>query len=578
MSQEKATIRSFQTIMSQFDGIATAGYPEQFAIDRFLKKFEVPSDDANAVRGTNCWNSFIEHDSGLGEYKYPLPGIWYKLRDFFHKELEPLRSPKLRLPKGSEFNPTFGKNSIEARLYRSKWTCTEECFEQFAQTVYSTKALRRAARWRYKQWYKQRGFSISLRSSDNYLYYQQWLRDVDHDLVGFEIFKWKLRQICEFTRGSRWASIPKNNLVDRGINIECFGNAIVQMGIGSHLRDETRRLFNIDLDTLADKHRLMIASPLVATIDLKDASNSISLDLIRFVFPRHLVKMLEASRSEMIYGPDKHYHILKKISSMGNGFTFELMSLMLNGLVRLLDKEASVFGDDIIIKNQHAGALVHALSYVGMNINPKKTFILSDFRESCGANYHDDYGYIESYDFLYPKSIGDCVVTCNKLARLAQIYPSFAGLYQRLVRVIPRALQSGPNIDMLKADVLSFYRNYEGPDNGSIKVASPRFPLVFVTPRCNSTKKVTGKVAALLEQIQYDPNEFRLVEGFEFKSALLSPTLRNLKQKHWAKYEMYLASGGVVKDVITGEGKWCRVWFAVSRTRNFRISSLKHNT
>lgn len=282
------------------------------------------------------------------------------------------------------------------------------------------------------------------------------------------------------------------------------------------------------------------------------------------------MKHLDSSRSSMIYGLDGNHHLLSKISPMGNGFTFELMSLILASVCRVLDGDSSVFGDDIIIATDQAERLKELLTEVGLQVNNDKSFTSGPFRESCGGNYHKDEGYIESYDFKWPTSIGDCVVIWNKLVRLSKRYESFRLLYNSVYRTIPAALHGGPsyffeNCGVLDLVGLSGFRSEEPLVN---------FPLYFVTKRVNG-KSPPKHIEQKLMKIHQDPKLFRLVPGFEFKSELRTPSLKDLSpRRNWAKYEMYLDSGRVAKDTIRDSGEWCQIWFVKSDSQSYRAASL----
>jgi len=83
-----------------------------------------------------------------------------------------------------------------------------------------------------------------------------------------------------------------------------------------------------------------------------------------------------------------------KFSSMGNGYTFELETLIFYALslsvceyLHLGTSKVSVFGDDILVPSRAAPLLLDVLSFSGFVPNWKKTFISGHFRESCGGNY-----------------------------------------------------------------------------------------------------------------------------------------------------------------------------------------------
>jgi hypothetical protein len=84
---------------------------------------------------------------------------------------------------------------------------------------------------------------------------------------------------------------------------------------------------------------------------------------------------------------------LEKFSSMGNGFTFELETLIFKSLIRGialycgLEDDSSCYGDDIICNPQLGLAIQFYFPAFGFKTNREKTFLTGNFRESCGGDY-----------------------------------------------------------------------------------------------------------------------------------------------------------------------------------------------
>lgn len=190
-----------------------------------------------------------------------------------------------------------------------------------------------------------------------------------------------------FTRGSRACTVSKDATTDRFIAIEPSLNMRWQLGIGGLIRHRLR-LFGLDLDTQADVNRARVRSAERlgrATIDLQSASDSVALMLIRFLFPADWVHLLEIFRSpEMKLGDE--WVVLEKISSMGNGYTFELESLLFYAVALCFDDDPAVFGDDIIVNQSCASDVIRTLNVLGFTVNRKKTFLAGSFFESCGVD------------------------------------------------------------------------------------------------------------------------------------------------------------------------------------------------
>lgn len=261
---EESTICAYQKVVSTWDFQSPVTYSEDFAQKRFLKKMERPSVSSRNLLHAQAWDTFVETDKRLPVIHLP-SGEWYQARALLHSWVRGscLRSP-VDFPKGSSVIPTNGFNSIEFRLAGGSWTCTPENFNEFSRLVYNHKALKRAFRKRYTNWFLKQGFNISFKESERIL----WNRLQGYKNPAWEAFLWKMSRVTVLVRGSRFSTVPKNNAVRRPINIEPFGNLLVQRRLGNFLR---QCLVNqgIDLDSLADVHRARISDPNVATIDLK---------------------------------------------------------------------------------------------------------------------------------------------------------------------------------------------------------------------------------------------------------------------------------------------------------------------
>lgn len=79
---------------------------------------------------------------------------------------------------------------------------------------------------------------------------------------------------------------------------------------------------------------------------------------------------------------------------MGNGFTFELETLIFYALVRtalelsnVAYDDILVYGDDIIIPSQGYDAVCASLAFFGFTTNKLKSFNEGPFRESCGGDF-----------------------------------------------------------------------------------------------------------------------------------------------------------------------------------------------
>lgn len=193
-----------------------------------------------------------------------------------------------------------------------------------------------------------------------------------------------------YQTGSRIAFVPKNAKTDRTIGIEPHLNIYAQLGVGSELRERLRPW--IDLNVGQDRNRELASrahSHGLATIDFSSASDTVSRSIVEFLFPIKWVEYFDRVRSHrfLIDGEEHEFH---KHSSMGNGYTFELESIIFYALARSVSEGiVSVYGDDVILPASDAEAFIKLSQVAGFTVNTEKSFLNGSFYESCGADFFD---------------------------------------------------------------------------------------------------------------------------------------------------------------------------------------------
>jgi hypothetical protein len=194
--------------------------------------------------------------------------------------------------------------------------------------------------------------------------------------------------------GSRWTSVPKTSLTDRGINVEPLLNSYIQKGLGGAIRRRLQRV-GVNLNDQTVNQRLARRGSLrnlLATIDLSMASDTVAYNLVLDLLPPDWFEALDSCRSPMCQLPDGTWKILEKFSSMGNGATFELESLIFYSLLWVVccqdeERVINVYGDDLICPSDCYDRVLDALSLLGFIPNATKSFGDGPFRESCGKDY-----------------------------------------------------------------------------------------------------------------------------------------------------------------------------------------------
>jgi len=563
---------------TQVKPIGPLTFAENFAIERYLKKLERPDASKESIRRDACWDEWIAFDQTVG-FKNLYKPNWVYARFLIHTWLKHFKLGPVSFTNGSEFEATEGWNSIESKLSRSSWTCTLDNFDLWALTAYHHRGLKMACKKRFAS------RLASNHSSERLFNRKCWNAFKTKVNPAFEIFKFKLWLVTTIVGGDRFSTVPKNNLKNRPICIQPLANILTQRRIGNGLRKCLKTL-GVDLNDTAKLHRARISDRNVATIDLKNASDCISIHLVKYLLPSWVYRYIDDSRSAMTLGPDDNFYITNKVSSMGNGFTFELMTMIILALCRSYSWDSSVFGDDIIIPNKYAESLVSDLNNGGFVVNIGKTHINDTYRESCGAHFFDGHGYIESYDIMYPKSVGDLITLVNKIARLSLIYPSFRSLYVLIYRAMPGALFP-ENPHKVSGDWHRKQEPFDQPKIDQTIVSSP-YQLGWSTTDPNAakfnrdhghdgvtmTKSVRRKISKFCRNIQTNPNNATMHYGYEWVDA--QKAKRDVDPRtQWAKVLMYLASGRRCADTKRGIGTW-ESFLAVTFTdgTTFRWSSI----
>lgn len=255
-------------------------------------------------------------------------------------------------------------------------------------------------------------------------------------------------QQVELRAYSRVTFVPKTSKTDRAIAIEPHLNIFVQLGIGALLRRSLRH-YGIDLDRQTHVNRALASVAHVrglATVDLSSASDTIASELVWLLLPFEWAALLDVCRTEysLIDGQEVR---LSKFSSMGNGYTFELESLIFLALARASgDHNGVAFGDDIILKSDCFPTLKNALDFLGFSVNSEKTFLAGRFFESCGYDYCNG---VMVRPFYLKGAYHDFTSACIRIANKIRLYSHMRnggyGCDIRFVRVWSYARRACPN-------------------------------------------------------------------------------------------------------------------------------------
>lgn len=190
--------------------------------------------------------------------------------------------------------------------------------------------------------------------------------------------------------------VPKTARTFRGIATEPLLNGFLQKGVDITMRIRLKRI-GLDLSKQEPNAELARLGSIddsddgFVTIDLRGASDGLSIELIRELLPPEWFRLLNQLRSRE-YELKGSVHRFHKFCSMGNGFCFPLETLVFAAACRAVGAgrpgiDFRVYGDDIVVRKKYAADLIALLCYLGFSTNKEKTFLQGPFRESCGSDY-----------------------------------------------------------------------------------------------------------------------------------------------------------------------------------------------
>lgn len=225
-------------------------------------------------------------------------------------------------------------------------------------------------------------------------------------------------------RGNVLFTVPKTSKIDRCAAKEPDHNMYAQLAVGNYISKRLMRV-GINLRDQSVNQRLAregAAKGDLATVDLSAASDFMTTQLILRLLPDewfYLLQDLRSPETEI----DGSWHLNEMFSSMGNGFTFPLESLVFWALTRAVAFHSStkgrisVYGDDIICPSGLDESLVATLEFFGFRTNVKKSFFKGPFRESCGSHWHSTEDVTPFYVKELPVNVVDWIRLLNQFRK-----------------------------------------------------------------------------------------------------------------------------------------------------------------
>lgn len=259
-----------------------------------------------------------------------------------------------------------------------------------------------------------------------------------------------------FQVGNKVITVPKDATTNRVIAVEPGLNMFFQKSIGDMIGKRLQR-YGVNLRYQSRNQELARLGSIdskLATIDLSSASDSIAINVVEALLPPRWWLLLDASRSH--YGVRSDGPVRwEKFSSMGNGFTFQLESLIFYAVASCcaeylsLDvSQVSAYGDDVILPSACYGLFSEMMDFYGFSINVKKSHYDSMFRESCGAHYYSGVDVKPIYLKDRVDSVPAIYRLANAIRRLAHRHVArygcevkFQKVFDLLVRSVPKAIR-----------------------------------------------------------------------------------------------------------------------------------------
>lgn len=230
--------------------------------------------------------------------------------------------------------------------------------------------------------------------------------------VPSRLFDWAEGKSVSYTRipkqpAAKVALVPKDFRGPRVICEEPKENQFAQQGLWSLLR-ELLQSCHVTKHAICfesvEKSRALCADSRYATIDLKDASDNLSLALVRCLLPDWVFNTITRFRSRKASvrtAKAVTTFSTRCFATMGSATCFPMQTVVywaiaLGTMIAVRDSwprsvqrglrlDLRVFGDDIIVPLWCAGTVCDVLADCGLVVNEGKTCIHTPIRESCGA-------------------------------------------------------------------------------------------------------------------------------------------------------------------------------------------------
>lgn len=241
----------------------------------------------------------------------------------------------------------------------------------------------------------------------------KWLPELDSLLCRTGLGSWgKYSPFGRYENSeltTRFIAVPKTWKSLRGISAEPaelqFAQQAVRYALTRYLCSSPFWRKRIDLNDQKPNQVLAKSGSetmATTTIDLSQASDSVSLTLVKEVFrDTTVLPWLLATRSHSVYlKPGSPAMLMEKFAPMGSSTCFPVETILFTLIAEVARRRTRailghdvqltpprVYGDDIICASSTLPDLEDGLETLGFTVNTTKSFTYGFFRESCGKEY-----------------------------------------------------------------------------------------------------------------------------------------------------------------------------------------------
>lgn len=194
-------------------------------------------------------------------------------------------------------------------------------------------------------------------------------------------------------------SVPKDFLKTRIISCEPLTLQFLQQGVMRYMIDVIERrsaCVHFRDQSLNAKAAKALD---IATIDLSNASDTVSRRIVKQLFPDDWCNLLFALRSHFARLPDGTLVPIRSFAPMGSALCFPVEAIVFAAIVQAVltkcncplnrRQRVHVYGDDIIVPLEYADDVIRTLTFIGFEPNVAKCCTKGVFRESCGAEWYN---------------------------------------------------------------------------------------------------------------------------------------------------------------------------------------------